>query len=389
MVGERITTIAFISIASSITTKDSSTSTSLIGALQIFPIILFSFTGGYLADIFPRKKFLLTLNFIRCLIVLIFLYLFQFFQSLPLIYISVFLLGVLTSLYNPAKKSFVPFLVQNNSKEIKYGNKILIASEIIAMLVGVGIGTILLNFIPSKNLLLFDASAFLVAIIILTFLPKGNTFFSTQKINQVTEFRKSINLIKNDKQLLGLIISLIIPFYLSAGLFYASTSHWASIISPANTGEPLGKLFLSVALGAIGSYFLNHFFDNKNEYNVIKYLFLFSGLSVFGLYFATQTNVLITYVSASICGVFIGLLYNRTIYMFQLIINKDDIGKITSLNEIVFSISFVVVILFTISASNSFTYKNGYCLTAILLTLSFILNGILFKKYFNNSVPIK
>lgn len=65
LVGERITTIAFISIASKLSPRDAGMSTSLIGAFQISPIILFSFTGGYLADKFQRRNLLLKFNSIE------------------------------------------------------------------------------------------------------------------------------------------------------------------------------------------------------------------------------------------------------------------------------------------------------------------------------------
>lgn len=384
LVGERISTIAFISLASQLNPLDSSESTSLIGAFQIVPIIIFSFAGGYLADKFSRKSMLLLLNTIRVFTILIVLFLYKINQpSIFVIYIAVLMLGLITSLYNPGKKSFIPFLVENNEEKIKNGNWYLTVSEIIAMLFGIGIGTFLLNFIPANKLLIFDALFFIVSISIIFFLPKMNTYSSSKKSNFIKEFKDSLRIVKTNKPVFGLMLFLVLPFYISSGLFYAAASHWAAVISPQNTGEALGRLFLVLATGAIFSYLFKKVVDTKNDYSVIKYLFLLNAICILGLTLFPEEQQYLTYLLTFITGIFVGLLYPRTIYLFQFLVDKASIGKITSLNEIIFSISFVGVVLLSVLAGNLFTYKIGWFINSMFLFGTFVISHLIQKRFFS------
>lgn len=383
LVGERISSIAFISLASQLDPSGSSKSTSLIGAFQIIPIIIFSFSGGYFADKFSRKKILLILNSIRVITILFVLFLFQIDEpSISIIYIAVITLGLITALYNPSKKSFVPFLVDDNDNKIRNGNWYLTISEIIAMLLGIGIGTVLLNYIPPIKLLIFDAFFFISAISLLSFLPVIKTRMGSKKTNFIREFKASILIVKTNKPVLGLMIFLVLPFYISSGLFYAAASHWAAVISPQNTGEALGRLLLVLASGAIFSYIVKKAISIKNEYLAIKYLFLINSISILALTLFTPEQQYMTYIFIFITGVFVGLLYPRTIYLFQLLVDKANIGKITSLNEIIFSVSFVGIVLLSVLVGQLFTYKIGWLINSGFLFVTFINIQLFQKKYF-------
>lgn len=384
LIGERISSIAFISLASQMNPIESSTSASLIGAFQIIPIIIFSFLGGYFADKFSRKWILLIFNSIRIVIILFTIFLFRIGNSsILVVYLAVLILGLVTALYNPTKKSFIPFLVDSRAESIKKGNWYLTISEVIAMLLGVGIGTLLLNIVAPQKLLIFDAIFFIVSISLLFFLSiKKKDSVAPGKIFFIKEFRESIKIIRTNKPVMGLMLFLVLPFYISSGLFYAAASHWAAVVSPQNTGEALGRLLLVLATGAISSYGIKKYFDKWDDYTSIKILFLANSISILSLIFFTTNDQFMTYIFTFITGLFVGLLYPRTIYLFQLLVNKTDIGKITSLNEIIFAVSFVCVILSSVLLGDIFTYKIGWLANSIFLFITFIAIHFAKEKFF-------
>jgi MFS family permease len=383
IIGERISTLAFITLASQANRSDSSKSTSLIGVFQIIPVIIFSFVGGYLADKYSRKNLLLIFNIIRVSTILLVLFFFNITTPpISIIYIAVIILGFITSLYNPAKKSFIPFLVEKKENEIKNGNWYLTISEIIAMVLGIGIGTYLLNFIPANELLIFDAFFFIISISLLIFLPKMKSKSFTEKSNLIKELKASIKIVKKSKPVLGLMLLLVLPFYISSGLFYAAASHWAAVISPQNTGEALGRLFFVLAIGAICSYTLKNIVDNKNDFAFIKYLFLLNSISIMFLAFFTVQQQSITYIFTFITGVFVGFLYPKTIYLFQFFVDKDNIGKITGLNEIIFGLTFVGTVISSVLFGDLFIYKIGWIINSGLLFAAFLAFQLFQKKYF-------
>ncbi len=90
----------------------------------------------------------------------------------------------------------------------------------------------------------------------------------------------------------------------------------------------------------------------------------------------------ITYCLGLVNGIIIGLLYTRTIYLFQLNVDKKIIGRITSLNEIIFSFVFVFTISVSLMAKDYFTFSLGWLIVSIIFFIASILFNVFSKKLF-------
>lgn len=143
---------------------DSPWQLGLVGALQAFPILLFSIFAGVMADRWPKRTILLvtqSLSMVQAF--LLWILIASGTMQLWHLYVLAFLLGILNSLGRPASRSFTVELV--GRKDLS--NAIALSSSLttLAFVMGPGLGGIIIAISGVTTLFLLNALSFIGVII--------------------------------------------------------------------------------------------------------------------------------------------------------------------------------------------------------------------------------
>ena len=160
---------------------------------------------------------------------------------------------------------------------------------------------------------------------------------------------------------------------MAGGLFYAAANHWAADQNSENAGASLGPLLLALAFGALLSFPLRKVVESLGEPIGTGVTFVTSGLAIFVLAMLTFKNVYLFYITVTVCGIGVGLMYARTIYLLHLNTDEDVIGRIISLREMFGAICFSATILLS-GLFQGFGFRFGWLLSATVL----IVSGLIF-----------
>lgn len=199
-------------------------------AITLIPKLILSPIAGVFVDRLDRKKIIIYLDILNCLIVGIFAFIYKYNNSLtlPYIYLLVILLSLTSVLYQPAVSTVIPSIVKRD--------KLLEANTLNSFIMSIGsfLSPLLAGFLFEIYglflILALNSVSFFLAFISNMFIniPKGNKL--TQGINLKhfsNDFYEGINFIKKQKLLLNIILlTSIINFAVnpifSVGIVYIS-----------------------------------------------------------------------------------------------------------------------------------------------------------------------
>lgn len=369
ILGDRLTTLAFVTIAAVAASKSghsAGAASANVAAIQILPVVLFSYLGGMLSDKLPRKWLMAGIDVFRFLCVLSVFLLLAEGPNLYLIYSLVFVLGILTALFNPTKRSYVPFLVP--LIQIKTANWWVVISEVAAMLLGIACGTLLLELMPARQVFLFDGLTFVVALLILLKIPAklDNASLNSESSSFWMEIKTGWSSAMADKRVRWVLLWLNLPFYVAAGLFYAAANRWAAIAQPDNAGAALGKLMLALACGAMASFIIRKHFEKHNEFRSTSLAF-WAGVPIMGLLaFLPLGWTWCIFVFTFLTGVSVGLVYARTIYLLHMFSPADVVGRVLGANELISGIGFAGVVGVTSLFGDNFSAQQGWLAASLV-----------------------
>lgn len=179
----------------------------LIAAL--IPQILFSPITGVLTDWLDRKRIIIYIDFLSCLIVCSFAVFCIIHKSLPLpsIYILAALLALASSLYQPAIGTVIPSIIKKD--DLIDANSMNSIIKNICGLIAPLLAGVLFPLWGLLIILLINAISFFLSAISEIFIdiPKANVISDNVNINSfTTDFKKGINFIKKNRLLLYIII---------------------------------------------------------------------------------------------------------------------------------------------------------------------------------------
>lgn len=352
LLADRVASLAFVTLAERTAWRDAGTSSSILIAMQILPIILLSPVGGMLADRYSKKSIMWWADIGRLLVMLVFIALeFLRLHQFWTLAISVFLLGALTAIFNPAKKSMLPFLVP--AKDLVRQSGVVSLSEICAMLFGLGLGTALLKFTAPEASLMINWFILLAGWLILSMLQvpvaasvsPAAPLAQTPRLHAISNWVATLSHIVQTPILKATFLSLTIPFYISAGVFLAGCNVWAAQHNAANAGSALGLLLLTLSFGAIAGVASQHFFglmrlSERHQAAICLFAaaFAVAGCSAVALFTLIDWAL---YPAIAIAGIFVGLLYARTISLLQRYGMPSLLGRIFGVNEVISALCFV------------------------------------------------
>lgn len=114
---------------------------ALCGGVFIFPFFIFSAISGQYSDKLPKNQ-LVVLTLLLEIVVMSMASIGFYTQSLPLLFISLFLSGVQSTIFGPAKYSILPELIDEN--DIVKGNALVEMGTFLAILIGTIVGGVLI-----------------------------------------------------------------------------------------------------------------------------------------------------------------------------------------------------------------------------------------------------
>ncbi len=229
---------------------------NLAGGVFILPFLLFSALAGQLADKFDRTRIISWIKF--CEIIFMIIGALSFYlNNIPLMMITLFLMGTHSAFFGPIKYSVLPDLLKY--QEILAGNGLVQGSTFIAILLGTIVGTEL--GITRQGALFVSLLAVVLAAtgwIASIFVPKVNSAAPNLKFN-ANFLQETCRLIQYTRQnkLLFFVILEISWFWFVGFIFVTQFPVYVKQIIGGN--EHIVTLFLVMFSGgiAIGSFLCN------------------------------------------------------------------------------------------------------------------------------------
>ena len=373
VLGERISTLVFFSIAVSIIGNDSSFLASALIAVQFIPLFLFGYVFGYFADRYNQKNLMLCADLARAFFIAI---LIINPGSLIMLYTVVFFIGLFSAMFEPSKKSLIPFIVEK-SQLIRL-NKIFASVEIFAIFLGLIIGSILLEYFTITQALTINVISYLISFMMILFINyKYSKIQKDVSFTFFNELKSGLIYLKNHYVTRQVILNITLVNFFAAGFIYATISDFTIRNSRGlDPGSELGIFFIIIALGASLTPLCNKYLSHEKirDSTLISYLFLIGGSGSVILGFTMmfyQLPLVVLYSFFFITGIFVGLIYVRILYLLHTTASEKYYGRVISVNDFVSSISTVVGVLLGGIIVEYFTYKLGFILTGSIFVLGF------------------
>ncbi|MCH8519908.1 MAG: MFS transporter [Nanoarchaeota archaeon] len=367
LIGDRILIAMYLSIVAILVSSTNSWTSNLLIIIQFLPLLLLGFYFGSLADVYNRKLLLIISESIRTVSILILLF---FQDNLYLIYFSVILLGLGYAIFEPARKSIIPFLVP--PKKLISLNKLYASLELLALLTGLFIASIILQFISINLALLVVIITYVISIISLFFIQYNhklikeelskeeeeklthtkiisNDTSNTQIItSHIVRIKKGLIYVKENSRLRSIFIVVLIHF-IACCMFFATLNDFVIKTTPnsIDVGSIVSLYLFIVALGALSAYPLLTILKNIRDGILTVFSLAFGTILL--LLFAINIEFLIyeiypfvSWLILYFIGIIVGVQYLRFMYLLQIHSKKEFLGRVMSVFEFITSVSIMI-----------------------------------------------
>ena len=389
LMGEKLSTIVFFSIAVTIVGTESSIYATLLLAVQYIPYFLFGYFFGTLADKVSKKLLLVIADLSRALAIIIILFVQD---SLVLLYIVVAILGLFTGMFEPTKKSLIPFIV--NREDLYKFNKVNAVLEITAMFLGLVLGTIFLSHFSVDDALKLNIATYLFSLCMVLFISVSGicTDGSKSKLCRSELYcgiKEGLSYVKSHFELKAIIVCVTVISYLGSGVFYAALSDMSIKLSDSgiSAGVDFGYYLIILALGAASSQIFVKIFEFLKHSDIIKIIYLTGGVLIaylaFLFFLMDLKNFYYIGLILFVCGIGIGANYIRVLYLIHHHCEKKYLGRVVSLNDITHVAMLLIGIIIGSLFIEVFDYKYGFLLAAFIYFMGYILTHIAQRKGLN------
>ncbi|MBD3246688.1 MAG: MFS transporter [Candidatus Omnitrophica bacterium] len=278
---------------------------SLPTAMFILPFLLFSTYAGFLADRIGKYKVIIATKFLEFIVMGLGFWALSS-VSLPAILVVLFLMGMQSTVFSPAKYGILPEILAKN--DLSEGNGAIQLWTYLAVIFGTAFGGVIYSLTkqhPATAAFIFMGVS-LLGIVTSFFVTRVAPSGSRRKFtfNFPVEIYRNIKMIRGEKAVLTGIIALVY-FSLLAAIFQLNILLYARKImgvSEISTGFLLTVLALGVGIGSIAAGKVS---EQKIEFGLVPLGAL--GLSVFSLTLGfTYSSFLVTAVCLWLLGVSAG-----------------------------------------------------------------------------------
>lgn len=271
----------------------------IVGFLNTFPILLFAFYGGSVADRFPKHRIILITQSLS-LVQAVILTGFVFFDAatVELVCMLAFSLGTINAFDVPARQSFVVDLVgkENLANAIALNS----ASFNAARIIGPAIGGVIIGAVGVVWCFFVNAVSFFAVIIVLLKLKTEVRPVQPKEHQSVLRgLQESVRYIRSDRSMMAVLVLVAVISVFGWSYTVLLPIFADTILNIGAVG--LGNLMMSFGIGA----FMSAIIVASSESRVRPSLFIYSGMSLFVIgisIFALSVNVAVSLYSLVVVG---------------------------------------------------------------------------------------
>jgi acyl-[acyl-carrier-protein]-phospholipid O-acyltransferase / long-chain-fatty-acid--[acyl-carrier-protein] ligase len=239
------------------------------GVLFSLPFILFSMTGGYLADRYSKRSVIVgtkTAEIPIMALALVGLAL----GNVPVMLIALFLRSTQSACFSPSKFGLLPELLPES--RISWGNGVIELGSFLAIICGTVAGPTMYGFFSGRlqwagAILIGATLTGLLAAIRVSRVPAAG---STRefRMNPLAELGAQLRIVRKDRTLFLAVLGNTYFFFLAALLQYGITFYGRDVlgVSAAQTGYFQAAVAIGIGIGSLAAGYVS---GNKIEYGLI------------------------------------------------------------------------------------------------------------------------
>lgn len=379
LVGDRVTTLCMVTLVSLMAPASvKGSAASLIAAIQVAALLIFSYVGGMMADRISKRTLLMGVALSRATVIGLLSLVFFSWLRYEAIFLIVLILGLLSGVFNPARRSFLPFLV--SPTELPFANRLMAGFDIMAMLLGIAVGILLLKLYSTQTALLVDSTAFLLSALFIGKINNpGNALLTSTTQSKPLSILSSVKeggsyLLRTPKPR-AVLWRVSLPFSLAAGFFYSGTNFWATATSPENAGVALGTVLLPLCIGALSCFVIIRYYHTNNHWKGVMTAYAFCIPFMMALSLPGETTIWRVAALMLPIGLSVGALYYYSILLLHQTVDKEHMGRIMGIYELFASGGFVVAVVLSSLILPGFDASAGWMLSASCFLLGLIFSS--------------
>ncbi|NQU10739.1 MFS transporter [bacterium] len=261
--------VQFMVVAAALTQVRRDQLTGLVGVLFAVPFIVFSMTGGWLADRFSKRTVTVGVKILEIAVMaLAAVGLAR--ASVPLLLVCVFLMSLQSALFGPSKYGLMPELL--SEKELSWGNGVLQLGTNVAIVTGIAVAGSLSDVFRDRQVWCGVVLVGLAGVGTLTSLgiprvPAANPQ-RRFRANFIGEFFRQWQLIRQDRVLLLGVLGQVYFSFLGSLLIFNILIYGKDVLQATDT--QIGLLQAAVAIGiGVGSFAAGYLSGHKIEYGLV------------------------------------------------------------------------------------------------------------------------
>jgi MFS family permease len=226
---------------------------------SILPFFLFSLFSGVLSDRWSRKWILVGSDMARVLLVCAIPWIIRDVNQLASVYPVIFIIGIFTCLFSPAKFSIIPNIIED--RYLLAGNSLIASSALLSVLAGTAVGSVVFDFMGFRTSMYVDAFTYFFSagmIWMLTIKEKERAKIKGVMV-VLSDIKQGMKYIYQDGRLMVL-ISFGAIFWFVGISFYIVVSDFTRKVWGFTSLTPIGLLFTFLGGGLfIGSLLIGKY----------------------------------------------------------------------------------------------------------------------------------
>lgn len=235
---------------------------------SILPFFLFSLFSGVLSDRWSRKGILIGSDIARVLLVCAIPWVIRDPAYIAPAYPVIFVIGIFTCLFSPAKFSIIPNLVDDH--HLLVANSLIASSALLSVLAGTAVGCIVFDSVGFRASMYFNGFTYLFSAGTLWKLTAKEKERAKMKgmIVVLTDIREGMKYIFHDVRLIILIFFGTIFWFVGIS-FYVAISDFAGRVWGFTSLTPLGLIFTMLGGGLLIGSVLAGKYGNLVKRNIL------------------------------------------------------------------------------------------------------------------------
>ncbi|MBI9071892.1 MAG: MFS transporter [Melioribacteraceae bacterium] len=310
----------------------SKTSMGMVAMIAHIPNLTLALFAGVIVDSFNRKKIMIVSDLARAVIVLaIPITYYMGIISLPIIIATAFMLSTFSILFNPARDSVLPELV--NKINLLKANSLIQSSNYAAILIGPIVAAGIVGLIGVANLFTIDAFTFFLSFITILFITYSPEKKEKRKLSSAKlQLKEIANYVFHDKKLrFLLILTAVNNFFIMGPAIVGIPIFVKDILQKDASTYALVESMYGIGMIA-GSIFINYANKFMGKGKLLLWGMIFDGVTYAVLYFVDSTALMMFAIVIHAIGIPF-IVVSRTA-MIQEWTDKEKLGRVFSLVNI-------------------------------------------------------